>query len=72
MTRAFAAGEQVLLIDTKKRRYLLTLTEGKEFPENSLILGSPAARTCCRNQSENRSGCTALPSGPVNTSSESR
>jgi tRNA (adenine57-N1/adenine58-N1)-methyltransferase len=42
MTRAFAAGEQVLLIDTKKRRYLLTLTEGKEFHSHSGIVGHDA------------------------------
>jgi tRNA (adenine57-N1/adenine58-N1)-methyltransferase len=35
MSRVFAAGEQVLLIDVKKRRYLLTLTEGKEFHSHS-------------------------------------
>ena len=32
MSRAFAAGEQVLLIDTKKRRYLLTLDGGQGVP----------------------------------------
>ncbi len=42
MTRAFAAGEQVLLIDSKKRRYLLTLTEGKEFHSHSGIVGHDA------------------------------
>jgi len=42
MTRAFAAGEQVLLIDTKKRRYLLTLTQGKEFHSHSGIVGHDA------------------------------
>ncbi len=42
MTRAFAAGEQVLLIDTKKRRYLLTLTPGKEFHSHSGIVGHDA------------------------------
>jgi tRNA (adenine57-N1/adenine58-N1)-methyltransferase len=35
MTRPFAEGEQVLLIDTKKRRYLITLTAGKEFHSHS-------------------------------------
>ncbi|HUS62724.1 MAG TPA: tRNA (adenine-N1)-methyltransferase, partial [Acidimicrobiales bacterium] len=35
MSRLFAAGEQVLLIDTKKRRYLITLVAGKEFHSHS-------------------------------------
>jgi tRNA (adenine57-N1/adenine58-N1)-methyltransferase len=35
MTRPLAEGEQVLLIDTKKRRYLITLTAGKEFHSHS-------------------------------------
>ncbi len=39
MSGAFAAGEQVLLIDTKKRRYLITLTEGKEFHSHSGVVG---------------------------------
>jgi tRNA (adenine57-N1/adenine58-N1)-methyltransferase len=38
----FTAGEQVLLIDTKKRRYLLTLTEGKEFHSHSGTVGHDA------------------------------
>jgi tRNA (adenine57-N1/adenine58-N1)-methyltransferase len=38
MTRTFAAGEQVLLIDVKKRRYLLTLGEGKEFHSHSGVV----------------------------------
>lgn len=42
MSSVFAAGEQVLLIDTKKRRYLLTLTEGKEFHSHSGIVGHDA------------------------------
>ena len=42
MSRPFAAGEQVLLIDTKKRRYLLTLTEGKEFHSHSGVVGHDA------------------------------
>jgi tRNA (adenine57-N1/adenine58-N1)-methyltransferase catalytic subunit len=42
MSRAFAAGEQVLLIDTKKRRYLLTLAAGKEFHSHSGIVGHDA------------------------------
>ena len=31
MSRQFAAGDQVLLIDAKKRRYLVTLEPGGEF-----------------------------------------
>jgi len=31
VSQPFAAGEQVLLVDAKKRRYLLTLTPGDEF-----------------------------------------
>jgi tRNA (adenine57-N1/adenine58-N1)-methyltransferase catalytic subunit len=42
MTRVFAPGEQVLLIDTKKRRYLLTLTPGKEFHSHSGTVGHDA------------------------------
>lgn len=42
MSPTFATGEQVLLIDTKKRRYLLTLTEGEEFHSHSGIVGHDA------------------------------
>lgn len=35
MSRLFVEGEQVLLIDTKKRRYLITLAAGKEFHSHS-------------------------------------
>ena len=42
MTRPFAEGEQVLLIDTKKRRYLITLTVGKEFHSHSGTVGHDA------------------------------
>ena len=35
MSRPFADGEQVLLIDTKKRRYLITLSADKEFHSHS-------------------------------------
>jgi len=42
MSRVFAAGEQVLLIDVKKRRYLLTLAEGKEFHSHSGVVGHDA------------------------------
>ncbi len=51
MSAPFRAGEQVLLIDTKKRRYLLTLTEGKEFHSHSgivshdAVIGSPEGTT---------------------------
>lgn len=47
MSRPFRDGEQVLLIDTKKRRYLITLTAGKEFHSHSgtvahdAVIGSP-------------------------------
>ncbi|MET0728915.1 MAG: tRNA (adenine-N1)-methyltransferase [Acidimicrobiales bacterium] len=42
MSRPFSTGEQVLLIDTKKRRYLITLTEGKEFHSHSGIVAHDA------------------------------
>jgi tRNA (adenine57-N1/adenine58-N1)-methyltransferase len=42
VSRAFEAGEQVLLIDAKKRRYLLTLTPGREFHSHSGIVGHDA------------------------------
>ena len=42
MSRPFAAGEQVLLIDSKKRRYLITLTAGKEFHSHSGVIGHDA------------------------------
>ena len=42
MSRPFVAGEQVLLIDVKKRRYLLTLAEGKEFHSHSGVVGHDA------------------------------
>jgi len=51
MSGAFAAGERVLLIDGKDRRYLLTLREGGEFHTHSgitshdLILGRPDGAT---------------------------
>ena len=35
MSRPFAEGEQVLFIDTKKRRYLITLAATKEFHSHS-------------------------------------
>lgn len=35
MSRPFREEEQVLLIDTKKRRYLITLAAGKEFHSHS-------------------------------------
>jgi tRNA (adenine57-N1/adenine58-N1)-methyltransferase len=38
VSRPFREGEQVLLIDTKKRRYLLTLAAGKEFHSHSGIV----------------------------------
>mgnify|MGYP003820486993 CR=1 FL=1 len=33
--RSFQVGEQILLIDRKKRRYLVTLAEGAEFHTHS-------------------------------------
>lgn len=42
MSRPFRDGEQVLLIDTKKRRYLITLAEGKEFHSHSGIVAHDA------------------------------
>ncbi|HEY2997751.1 MAG TPA: tRNA (adenine-N1)-methyltransferase, partial [Acidimicrobiales bacterium] len=47
MSRDFAEGDQVLLIDTKKRRYLVTLTAGGEFHTHAGVvahddlIGSP-------------------------------
>ena len=38
MTRPFAAGDQVLLIDVKKRRYLVTLEPGGEFHTHAGVL----------------------------------
>lgn len=35
MSQTLAAGDLVLLLDTKGRRYLVTLTEGKEFHSHS-------------------------------------
>ena len=42
MSKPFLDGDQVLLIDTKKRRYLITLTAGKEFHSHSGIVGHDA------------------------------
>lgn len=42
MSRPLAEGEQVLLIDTKKRRYLITLTAGKEFHSHSGLVAHDA------------------------------
>jgi tRNA (adenine57-N1/adenine58-N1)-methyltransferase len=47
VSRDFAEGDQVLLIDTKKRRYLVTLTAGGEFHTHAGVvahddlIGSP-------------------------------
>ena len=38
MSAPFAAGDRVLLIDAKKRRYLVTLVEGGEFHSHAGIL----------------------------------
>ncbi|HEY1116778.1 MAG TPA: tRNA (adenine-N1)-methyltransferase [Acidimicrobiales bacterium] len=42
MSKPFTAGEQVLLIDRKERRYLLVLEPGKEFHSHSGIVGHDA------------------------------
>ena len=56
VTGPFADGDRVLLLDAKRRRYLVTLQEGGEFhshngvvrhdellgpPEGSVVLGQP-------------------------------
>ena len=46
MTRLLREGEQILLIDTKKRRYLLTLTAGKEFHSHSGTVAHDAVIGC--------------------------
>ena len=38
MVRAFAVGEKVLILDSKKRRYLATLSDGGQFHSNSGVL----------------------------------
>jgi tRNA (adenine57-N1/adenine58-N1)-methyltransferase catalytic subunit len=38
MSRAFAEGDQVLLIDVKKRRYLVTLEAGGEFHTHAGVI----------------------------------
>jgi tRNA (adenine57-N1/adenine58-N1)-methyltransferase len=51
MTGPFAEGDRVLLIDNKKRRYLVTLQRGGEFHshagfvEHDAIIGAPEATT---------------------------
>jgi len=51
MSRLLTAGEHVLLIDSKKRRYLMTLVAGKEFHSHSgtvshdAVIGSPEGST---------------------------
>jgi tRNA (adenine57-N1/adenine58-N1)-methyltransferase len=42
MSHPFEPGDQVLLIDGKKRRYLLTLAPGKEFHSHSGVIGHDA------------------------------
>jgi tRNA (adenine57-N1/adenine58-N1)-methyltransferase catalytic subunit len=42
VSHPFAPGDLVLLIDGKKRRYLLTLTPGKEFHSHSGVIGHDA------------------------------
>ena len=38
MTSAFAAGDRVLLVDTKRRRHLITLAPGGEFHSHTGVL----------------------------------
>jgi tRNA (adenine57-N1/adenine58-N1)-methyltransferase len=38
MSRVFAAGDRVLLLDRKKRRYLVALTEGGEFHSHAGVV----------------------------------
>jgi len=38
MSRSLTAGDQVLLVDAKKRRYLVTLEEGGEFHSHTGVL----------------------------------
>lgn len=51
MTRPLREGDQVLFIDSKKRRYLITLTGGKELHSHSgtvahdAVIGSPEGAT---------------------------
>lgn len=51
MSRPLREGEQVLFIDTKKRRYLITLTAGKELHSHSgtvahdAVIGTPEGST---------------------------
>ncbi len=51
MTRPFADGDRVLLVDSKQRRYLLTLQEGGEFHSHAGyvphdgIIGQPEGAT---------------------------
>jgi tRNA (adenine57-N1/adenine58-N1)-methyltransferase catalytic subunit len=42
VSREFRSGDQVLLVDTKRRRYLLTLAEGAEFHSHSGIVAHDA------------------------------
>ena len=42
MSRLFAVGDQVLLIDTKKRRYLVTLAAGGEFHTHAGVVAHDA------------------------------
>lgn len=42
MSRPFREGEQIMLIDPKKRRYLVTLAAGKEFHSHSGIVAHDA------------------------------
>src|SRR4051812_37552606 len=59
----FSAGDKVLLIDAKDRRYMITLTDGGEFHSHtgvishSVIIGAPEGSTF---RSSRGSGFTAF------------
>ena len=52
MSRTYQAGDHVLLVDRKKRRYLITLEEGGEFHSHTGVMlhddliGAPAGSGC--------------------------
>jgi tRNA (adenine57-N1/adenine58-N1)-methyltransferase catalytic subunit len=56
VSRLFAVGDQVLLIDTKKRRYLVTLAAGGEFHTHAgvvahdAVIGSPEGSSIASNR----------------------
>ena len=52
MSRTYQAGDHVLLVDRKKRRYLITLEEGGEFHSHTGVMlhddliGAPDGSGC--------------------------